>query len=65
MKSLGYGRDYAYAPDSEEGVAGLDCLPDALAGTTFYRPTANGAEARLGERLAEFRAKRERARRQR
>jgi putative ATPase len=65
MKTLGYGRDYAYAPDSEEGVAGLDCLPDALAGTTFYRPTANGAEARLGERLAEFRAKRERARRQR
>jgi len=65
MKSVGYGRDYVYAPDTEEGVAGLDCLPDALAGTTFYRPTSNGAEARLGERLAEFRAKRERARRQR
>jgi putative ATPase len=62
MKDLGYGRDYAYAPDTDEGVAGLDCLPEALAGSTFYRPTENGAEAKLAERLAEFRARRERAR---
>ncbi|MCM2270174.1 MAG: replication-associated recombination protein A [Thermoanaerobaculia bacterium] len=65
MKELGYGRDYVYAPDSAEGVAGLDCLPDALRGTIFYTPTAHGAEAKLGERLAEFRARRERARKER
>jgi putative ATPase len=62
MKRLGYGRDYLYAPDTEEGVAGLDCLPEALQGTIFYTPTAHGFEQRLGERLADFRARRARAR---
>jgi putative ATPase len=62
MKDLGYGRDYVYAPDTEEGVAGLDCLPDALAGTIFYAPSSNGVESRFAERLAEFRARRSRAR---
>ena len=38
MKELGYGRDYVYAPDTEEGMGGLECLPDALAGTRFYQP---------------------------
>jgi len=65
MKQLGYGRDYVYAPDTDEGVAGLDCLPDALQGTVFYEPTENGFELRLQERLADFRAKRARARRER
>jgi putative ATPase len=62
MKGLGYGRDYVYAPDTDEGVAGLDCLPDALAGTSFYRPTEKGFEARLAERLAEFARRRQAAR---
>jgi putative ATPase len=62
MKEIGYGRDYVYAPDTEEGVGGLDCLPDALAGTVFYRPSGNGVEQRLGERLAELRQRRAAAR---
>jgi putative ATPase len=62
MKQLGYGRDYVYAPDTDEGVAGLDCLPDALRGTVFYEPTSKGFEQRLQERLADFRARRARAR---
>lgn len=62
MKELGYGRDYAYAPDSEEGVAGLECLPDSLAGTTFYRPKGLGFEAKLAERLQEFARRRAAAR---
>ena len=62
MKELGYGRDYAYAPDAEEGVAGLECLPDSLAGTTFYRPKGLGFEAKLAERLQEFARRRESAR---
>ena len=62
MKGLGYGRDYVYAPDTDEGVAGLDCLPDALAGTSFYRPTEKGFEARFAERLAEFARRRKAAR---
>ncbi len=62
MKGLGYGRDYVYAPDTDEGVAGLDCLPDALAGARFYHPAEKGFEARLAERLAEFARRRKAAR---
>jgi len=62
MKGLGYGRDYEYAPDSQHGVAGLECLPEALAGTSFYHPTEKGFEVRLAERLAEFARRRQVAR---
>ncbi len=62
MKDLGYGAGYVYAPDSAEGVAGLDCLPEALAGTVFYEPAPSGFESRLAERLAELQRKRAMAR---
>jgi putative ATPase len=62
MKELGYGRDYEYAPDAAEGVAGLDCLPEAIAGSSFYRPSGRGFEAKLAERLQEFARRREAAR---
>ena len=63
MKGLGYGRGYQYDPDVEGGVA-LDqqCLPDALAGTEFYAPTANGIEAKIREKLDALRAARADAR---
>ena len=54
MKELGYGRDYVYAHDTEEGVGGLECLPEALAGSEFYRPRGEGFEAELAERLDRF-----------
>lgn len=62
MKGLGYGKDYQYDPDIEGGVA-LDqqCLPDALAGTEFYAPTANGIEAKIREKLNALRAARTQA----
>jgi len=50
MKDLGYGADYVYAPDTDDGMAGLECLPQALSGVKFYRPRGNGLEADLGER---------------
>ena len=59
MKDLGYGRGYRYAHDEEEGVAGMDCLPDALTGRRYYRPTDRGAEASLGDRLEAARRIRE------
>ncbi len=55
MKQLGYGAGYGYAHDVEEGVGGIDCLPDSLAGSRFYRPTERGFEAELGRRLERFR----------
>ncbi len=59
MAGLGYGQGYVYAPDTEEGVGGLDCLPQALQGTRFYQPKGEGFEARLKERMEKFRALRE------
>ncbi len=59
MKDLGYGSGYVYAPHTEEGVGGIDCLPEALQGTRFYEPKGEGFEGRLKERLERFRALRE------
>ena len=51
MKDLGYGKDYAYAHDHEDGVAPLRCLPDEITDAVFYRPTDRGFEAEAGDRL--------------
>jgi putative ATPase len=62
MKQVGYGAGYVYAPDTEEGVGGLDCLPESLQGTRFYEPKGEGFEAELKARLERFRGVRERVR---
>jgi putative ATPase len=59
MKNLGYGAGYVYAPATEEGVGGLDCLPDLLNGTRFYEPKGQGFEEALKTRLERYRALRE------
>ena len=51
MKEEGYGKGYKYAHDEENRIADLQCLPDSLAGTVYYRPTEEGIEARIKERL--------------
>jgi putative ATPase len=56
MKEVGYGKDYVYAPHTEEGVGGIDCLPEALQGTRFYEPRGNGFEEDLRQRLERYRA---------
>lgn len=65
MKDVGYGAGYVYAPHTEEGVGGLDCLPESLQGTHFYEPKGEGFEAELRERLERFRALREDVKRER
>jgi putative ATPase len=62
MKDLGYGKGYHYAHDEEDGVAGMDCLPEALAGKRYYRPTDRGREKDLAARLEAARLIRERKR---
>ena len=63
MKELGYSKGYQYDHDLEGGVA-LDqqCLPDALAGTEFYAPTARGLEGKIKDKLDALRAARRAAR---
>ncbi len=54
MKGLGYGKDYQYAHDSKEKVADMQCLPDSLRDRVYYRPTNEGVEKRIRERLEEI-----------
>ncbi len=63
MGEIGYGKGYVYAPDTEAGVGGLECLPESLRGSHFYEPQGQGFEARLKERLREIEALRRAARR--
>ncbi len=56
MKDDGYGQDYKYAHDYEEGlVPGETYLPDDLAGARFYEPSSRGEETRIRARLEELR----------
>jgi putative ATPase len=55
MKHIGYGQGYKYAHNFEEKVTDMTCLPDNLAGRTYYKPTDEGFEQRLRQRLEEIR----------
>ena len=51
MKQLHYGEGYQYAHDTEEKLTDMQCLPDSLLGREYYRPTGEGSEARVAERM--------------
>jgi putative ATPase len=55
MKHLGYGQGYKYAHNFDDKVTDMTCLPDNLAGRTYYKPTDEGFEQRLRQRLDEIR----------
>jgi putative ATPase len=55
MGNLGYGKGYQYAHDSEEKVTDMTCLPESLSGRVYYKPTDQGFEARIRQRLEEIR----------
>ena len=61
MREVGYGEGYVYAHATDEGVGGIQCLPDALVGERFYEPGAEGFENELAQRLSRFRQLREEA----
>ncbi len=56
MKDLGYGKGYRLAHYEENKIADLQCLPDSLAGVTYYTPTEEGVEGRIKARLAQIKA---------
>ena len=58
MKGLGYGQGYQYAHDLEDKVADMQCLPDNLTDRVYYRPTGEGVEKRIRERLEEIKRRR-------
>ncbi len=52
----GWGDGYRYPHDFEGNVVpGEEYLPEALRGAQFYRPTEQGLEKSIGERLARLR----------
>jgi putative ATPase len=55
MKNVGYGQGYKYAHDYDEKLTDMTCLPDNLAGRSWYKPTDQGFEQRLRTRLEEIR----------
>ena len=55
MGNLGYGKGYQYAHDAEEKVTDMTCLPESLAGRAYYKPTDQGFEARIRQRMEEIR----------
>ena len=55
MSHIGYGKGYQYAHDAEEKVTDMQCLPESLAGRSYYHPTDQGFEARIRRRLEEIR----------
>ncbi|HSE39599.1 MAG TPA: replication-associated recombination protein A [Acidobacteriota bacterium] len=59
MKNLGYGKGYKYAHNYEDAITDLSCLPDSMAGDTFYTPTERGFEQEVKRRLEEWRHKKQ------
>jgi len=51
MKDLGYGKGYQYDPDTAEGFSGQNYFPDEMDRVQFYKPTDQGVEAKVKERL--------------
>lgn len=51
MKDLGYGVGYKYAHSYPGNYVKQEYLPDEMKGTVYYKPTANGYEARIKEWL--------------
>jgi putative ATPase len=61
MKGLGYSQGYQYAHDLASKVADMQCLPDNLRDRVYYRPTNEGIEKRIRERMEEVKRQRLRA----
>jgi putative ATPase len=51
MRDLGYGKDYAYDHDTEEGFSGQNYFPDGMARRAFYQPVERGFEREIRKRL--------------
>lgn len=54
--ALGHGKGYVYSHDAPHSVARQQYLPDTLRNKDYYRPTRNGVERNLGERLQHLRS---------
>jgi putative ATPase len=51
MKTVGYGKGYAYDHSADEAFSGQDYWPQGMEAQSFYEPSDRGFEARIKERL--------------
>ena len=58
MKDIGYGKDYAYDHEAEDGFSGADYWPEEMTPQTYYRPVARGFERQVIERIEWWEKKR-------
>ena len=58
MKTVGYGKGYAYDHSSDDGFSGQDYWPEEMEPQDFYGPTDRGFEAKIRERLEYWNARR-------
>ena len=54
MRDLDYGKGYEYAHDHEGGFTPTQNLPDNLKGRRYYRPSEQGFEIEVSERLRDW-----------
>ena len=54
MAREGYGAGYLYPHDHPGNFAIQDYMPENLKKVVYYRPTANGVEAQIGDRLRQW-----------
>jgi len=52
MKEIGYGQDYTYDHDTDEGFSGDNYWPEEMEPQTFYEPVERGFERQVKERIA-------------
>jgi len=51
MKQQGYGAEYEYDPDCEDGFSGQSYFPDGFAAQNYYHPVSRGYEREIQKRL--------------
>jgi putative ATPase len=51
MREIGYGKEYRYSHDFEEHFVDQEYLPERLRSRVYYRPTDEGKEKLMRERL--------------
>ena len=52
MRNLGYGKNYAYDHDTDEGFSGQNYFPEGMDRRAFYQPVERGFEREIAKRLA-------------
>ena len=58
MKDIGYGANYAYDHEAEDGFSGADYWPEGMEPQTYYRPVERGFEREVLKRLEWWEKKR-------